>query len=288
MAMKTELLEVIREARGVLQMYRESGLDELPKDVSSMARTKKSAPPSQASAPAASAPHTQLAATKMAPAPKVPPRVEAAKVSPSSADFVPDDARLDNEPPSPDERKVKLAQLAESIQSCQNCPLGATRIQTVFARGNANCEVFFVGEGPGADEDEQGLPFVGKAGQLLDKMIAAMGMKPEDAYIANIVKCRPPNNRKPEPAEMTACIGYLHRQIAWVRPKVIVALGATAVEGLLGLTGITKLRGQFRLYRGEIPTMPTYHPSYLLRVPTMKRDAWEDLKQVMARLGHKA
>jgi DNA polymerase len=285
--MKTELLEVIREARGLLQIYRQSGVEGLPKEASLMSRSKKAAPVVHAAAPPSIEPETPRPARHFEPTVKAPAKAEAAKVSSSSEAFVPDDARLDVDAPSPEDRIVKLAQLAESIQSCQHCPLGATRIQTVFARGNPNCEVMFVGEGPGADEDEQGFPFVGKAGQLLDKMILAMGMKPEDAYIANIVKCRPPNNRKPEPAEMAACIGYLHRQIAWVRPKVIVALGATAVEGLLGLTGITKLRGQFRFYRGEIPTMPTYHPSYLLRVPTMKRDAWEDLKAVMARLGKK-
>jgi DNA polymerase len=143
----------------------------------------------------------------------------------------------------------------------------------------------FIGEGPGAEEDAQGLPFVGKSGQLLDKMITAMGFDPREIYVANIVKCRPPENRKPDPNEMATCIHYLHEQIAIVRPKVIVALGATAVEGLLKLTGISKLRGTWRLYKGEIPVMPTFHPAYLLRDPTKKRDTWEDLKLVMAKLG---
>ena len=142
----------------------------------------------------------------------------------------------------------------------------------------------FVGEAPGADEDEQGLAFVGRAGQLLTKMIAAMGFKREEVFIANILKCRPPDNRPPTPEEMAICIPYLKRQIAEVQPKVIVALGATAVLGLLNLTGISKLRGNWQTFEG-IDLMPTYHPSYLLRNPVMKKEAWSDLQVVLKRLG---
>jgi DNA polymerase len=132
------------------------------------------------------------------------------------------------------------------------------------------------------------VPFVGAAGQLLDRMIRAMGHEPEDVYIANIVKCRPPNNRKPEPEEMEVCIPYLHEQLELVAPKVIVALGATAVQGLLGTrVGITRLRGTWKLYRGRIPVMPTFHPAYLLRQAEKKRDVWSDLQQVMKRLEHR-
>jgi DNA polymerase len=151
----------------------------------------------------------------------------------------------------------------------------------------------FIGEAPGGDEDEQGEPFVGKAGQLLTKIIQAMGLRRADVYIGNILKCRPntpgpvAGNRKPTTDEMAACIPYLHEQIDLIRPKIIVALGATAVEGLLGKTiGITKLRGTWKTYRG-IPLMPTYHPAYLLRNQAMseKRKVWEDVLQVMDKLG---
>jgi DNA polymerase len=136
------------------------------------------------------------------------------------------------------------------------------------------------------DEDQQGEPFVGAAGQLLDKMIVAMGYRRDQVYICNIVKCRPPGNRKPEPAEMAACTPYLTAQLGIVKPRVIVALGATAVQGLIGTTeGITRLRGTWKLYKGTIPIMPTFHPAYLLRQPTAKRDVWKDLKEVMRFLG---
>jgi DNA polymerase len=151
----------------------------------------------------------------------------------------------------------------------------------------------FVGEAPGADEDAQGEPFVGKAGELLNRIIQTMGMQRGDVYIANILKCRPDTpdqrygNRKPAPEEMETCIPYLHEQIDLIRPKVLVALGATAVEGLLGQTqGITRMRGHWQTYRG-IPMMPTYHPSYLLRKQSNveKRKVWEDMLQVMEKLG---
>jgi DNA polymerase len=161
----------------------------------------------------------------------------------------------------------------------------------VFARGNPNASLCFVGEAPGADEDEQGLPFVGRAGQLLDRMIGAMGLVPErDVYVCNILKCRPPGNRRPEPEETATCIQYLHEQLALVQPRVIVALGNTAVAALLETKlGITKVRGTWKLYRGRTLVMPTYHPSYLLRPSGQqaeaKRQAWEDLQLVMKELG---
>ncbi len=183
------------------------------------------------------------------------------------------------------DRDARLGAMKIEVAACVKCALHAQRKQTVFARGNPAAELMFVGEGPGADEDAQGLPFVGAAGQLLDKMITAMGFDPSEVYIANVVKCRPPANRKPEPEELSSCVGYLHEQIALVRPKVLVGLGATAMEGLMNLTGIMRLRGTFRLYKGEIPIMPTFHPAYLLRKPEAKRDAWSDLQQVMTKLG---
>jgi uracil-DNA glycosylase family 4 len=184
-----------------------------------------------------------------------------------------------------------LQVIEEEVRGCRKCGLAATRTNTVFSRGNPESQLCFIGEAPGADEDAQGLPFVGRAGQLLDRMIAAMGLDPKkDVYICNIIKCRPPGNRRPEPNETEACIPYLHEQLDIVEPKVIVALGNTAVASLIGTKlGITKLRGQWKLYRGRIPIMPTYHPSYLLRPSPQqaeaKRQAWEDLQAVMKELG---
>jgi uracil-DNA glycosylase family 4 len=189
-------------------------------------------------------------------------------------------------PTSPDERRTRLALLAEEARSCTKCVLHERRKQAVFARGNPFAELCFVGEGPGADEDDQGEPFVGRAGQLLDRMIAAMGYGRDEVYICNIVKCRPPSNRKPMPEEMTACSPFVTQQLALIRPKVIVALGATAAEGLLGTTvGITRLRGTWKIYKGTIPVMPTFHPAYLLRNEGAKREVWSDLQEVMKRLG---
>jgi DNA polymerase len=185
---------------------------------------------------------------------------------------------------------VRLPVLAAEVAACTRCVLAETRKQTVFARGNFAATLCFVGEAPGADEDAEGLPFVGRAGQLLDRMITAMGLSPErDVYICNIIKCRPPGNRRPTPEETAACIPYLHEQLALIKPKVIVALGNTAVGTLLDTKlGITKLRGEWKLYRGKTLVMPTYHPSYLLRPSPQqgeaKRQAWDDLQTVMREL----
>ncbi len=189
------------------------------------------------------------------------------------------------------DRHVRLPQMAQEVAGCTKCGLSATRNKTVFSRGNPEAALMFIGEAPGADEDEQGLPFVGKAGQLLDRMIAAMGLDPErDVYICNIVKCRPPENRRPLPEEMSSCFPFVNEQIDLVAPKVIVAMGNTAVAAMLDTKlGITRLRGQWKLYRGRIPLMPTYHPSYLLRPSPQqleaKRQAWDDLQAVMKELG---
>lgn len=185
-----------------------------------------------------------------------------------------------------EERQRRLAVLEERVRPCTQCRLHEARKQTVFARGDGSSGVFFVGEGPGADEDAQGYPFVGKAGQLLDRMIAAMGLDREEVYVGNVVKCRPPRNRKPEPDEMAACKPYLTEQIELVDPKVLILLGAASVEGLLGFKGgITRLRGKWRLYDGRISVMPTFHPAYLLRNPAAKRDVWNDLQEVLRHLG---
>ena len=197
-------------------------------------------------------------------------------------------------PLSPEAKAAAFAELRERALACVKCShLAAARKNVVFGVGNINADLMFVGEAPGADEDEQAEPFVGKAGQLLTKIIETTGLKRSEVYIANILKCRPDTpgqtagNRKPTTEEMETCIPYLHEQIDLIRPKVIVALGGTAVEGLLGKTiGITKLRGTWKTYRG-IPLMPTYHPAYLLRNQALseKRRIWEDMLQVMEKLG---
>jgi DNA polymerase len=191
------------------------------------------------------------------------------------------------------DKSAALAALRRTVLACTKCGhLVAARTNVVFGVGNPDADVMFVGEAPGADEDLAGEPFVGKAGQLLTKIIQTMGFSREQVYIANILKCRPDTpgqaagNRKPTPSEMSTCIGYLEKQIDIIKPKVLVALGATAVEGLLGKTvGITRLRGNWQFYRG-IPLMPTYHPAYLLRNQSLseKRKVWEDLLKVMTKL----
>jgi DNA polymerase len=182
--------------------------------------------------------------------------------------------------------------LAAKVAVCQACPLGQGRRNPVFGEGDRQARLMFIGEGPGEEEDLQGRPFVGRAGQFLTKMIEAMGVTREQVYIANIVKCRPPGNREPQRDEALVCLAYLERQIALVKPEVIVTLGNVPLQWLLGQKGITRLRGQWHDWRG-IPLMPTYHPSYIIRLEGMerekdiKRDVWNDLKQVMARLGLK-
>ena len=178
-----------------------------------------------------------------------------------------------------------LEEIRADLGDCRRCKLWSTRTNLVFGEGNPRAELMFIGEGPGADEDASGRPFVGRAGQLLTKMIEAIDLKREDVYIANVVKSRPPGNRTPEADEVRACIPFLYRQIAAIKPKLIVALGNPAMQALLDTKqGITKMRGNFQDYprNPEIKVMPTFHPAYLLRSPDKKREAWEDLKKVRA------
>jgi len=193
----------------------------------------------------------------------------------------------------PQAKAAAFAALRERVAICVKCPhLASSRKHTVFGVGNPDAQLMFVGEAPGADEDEQGEPFVGRAGELLTKIIQATGLSRREVFIANILKCRPDTpgqsagNRKPTPGEMATCIPYLHEQIDLIRPRVLVALGGTAVEGLLGKTvGIMKLRGHWQTYR-DTPLMPTFHPAYLLRNQAMseKRKVWEDMLAVMEKL----
>lgn len=178
-----------------------------------------------------------------------------------------------------------LEDIRRDLGECQRCKLWTTRTKIVFGEGSAQAQLMFVGEAPGADEDASGRPFVGRAGQLLTKMIEAIDLKREDVYIANILKSRPPGNRNPEAEETRACIPFLYRQIATVRPRLIVTLGNPATQGLLETkTGISRLRGEFQNYPriAGIKVLPTFHPAYLLRSPDKKREAWEDMKKVRA------
>ncbi len=178
-----------------------------------------------------------------------------------------------------------LLAVRRDLGACSRCKLASGRTHLVFGVGDPRAELMFVGEGPGADEDLKGEPFVGKAGQLLTKMIEAMGYRREDVYIANVVKCRPPGNRNPEPDEIEACEPFLRAQIAAIAPKVVVALGKFAAQTLLrDTTPISRLRGGWREYEG-VRLMPTFHPAYLLRSPEEKKKAWGDLQLVMKELG---
>lgn len=185
-------------------------------------------------------------------------------------------------------KAAALQALRDEIGDCTRCPLAyAGRRKIVFADGDPNARLMFVGEGPGADEDEQGLPFVGKSGQLLNNMIVAMGLSREQVYIANVVKCRPPANRAPEPVEAKTCTPFLARQMDVVRPEIVVALGATAALYLLGVKqSLNSLRGRWHEVRG-VKAVVTYHPAFLLRDPRQKGEAWKDLQMVMAEMGLK-
>lgn len=244
-----------------------------------MARARAAPAPA---APPAAAPPAAPAARPMAPsapapAPERPLAARAPQPAPARSD-APLPGVVEGERPTLDEIRRQLG-------DCRRCKLCEGRKNIVFGSGNPRAELVFVGEGPGADEDVQGVPFVGAAGQLLTKMIEAMGFRRDDVYICNVVKCRPPNNRNPEPDEVAACEPFLRAQLKAVRPKAIVALGKFAAQTLLrDSTPITRMRGHWREYEG-IPLMPTFHPAYLLRQQAEKKKAWEDLQQVMKFFG---
>jgi uracil-DNA glycosylase len=176
---------------------------------------------------------------------------------------------------------LSLEEIRAEMGDCRRCKLYGGRTRLVFGDGDANARLMFVGEAPGADEDKQGVPFVGAAGQVLNNMLSKLGLRREEVYIANILKSRPPGNRDPEPDEIAACLPFLDKQIKAIRPRVIVILGRIAAHALLGTKEpITRLRGHWQKYHG-IRVMPTFHPSYLLRMPQERRKTWEDMQQVM-------
>jgi uracil-DNA glycosylase len=234
-----------------LKYYRELGVDGISKDASWRQRDGGRQATAGSTAPAA----------PIEPVPTVPVRVGIGRV-------------------------LALQEIRDEIGDCTRCKLHKGRTNIVFGIGDPHARLMFVGEGPGADEDVKGEPFVGRAGQLLTQIIKAMGLEREQVYIANVVKCRPPENRNPEPDEIEQCSPFLHAQIASVNPAVIVALGKFAAQTLLGVeTPISRMRGQFHQL-GSVAVMPTFHPSYLLRNPGAKREVWDDMKMVMARLAN--
>ncbi len=181
------------------------------------------------------------------------------------------------------DKDENISLLEEKVKQCKKCGLANTRKNVVFGSGNTNSRLMFIGEAPGYEEDVQGLPFVGDAGMLLTKIIEVMGLKRDDVYICNILKCRPPDNRDPLPGEISLCIDYLHKQIECVRPKIICGLGKFASQTLMNSkTPISDLRGKWHEYRG-ISFMPTYHPAYLLRNPQDKKLVWQDMKKILER-----
>ena len=197
-------------------------------------------------------------------------------VEPSAPNAAPDS--------EPVTESADLEGLAESLRNCARCRLSEKRKMVVFGEGSPDARVMFIGEGPGAEEDRTGRPFVGQAGQLLDRMIVAMGFQRGQIYIANVVKCRPPGNRDPKDDEIAACSEFLDRQIEFIRPDVIVALGRFAANRLTGMDKpLGALRGRWSHYKG-VPLLATYHPAYLLRTPADKRKVWSDLKLVLAKL----
>ncbi len=194
------------------------------------------------------------------------------------------DSREDTEPPASVPVAETLAEIQQELNDCQRCGLCRERTQVVFGVGNPQARLVLVGEAPGFQEDKKGEPFVGEAGQLLDRILFAMKLRREDVYICNVIKCRPPKNRDPEKAEITSCEAFLKRQLAAIAPEMILSLGRFATQTLLQSSApIGKLRGHWQSYEG-IPLMPTFHPAYLLRNPAGKYQVWEDVKQVMHRL----
>ena len=214
----------------------------------------------------------------LAPSPRSTPVAVAPAVAMTSGVPVPAATAATSAPPA----AATLQAVREELGDCTRCKLSGGRKNIVFGVGNPDADLVFVGEAPGADEDARGEPFVGAAGQLLDKMIGAMGYRREDVYICNVIKCRPPQNRNPEPDEVAACEPFLKKQLAALRPHMLVALGKFAAQSLCGeQTPITRLRGNVRRYEG-LQVMPTYHPAYLLRTPEAKREVWSDLQAVLA------
>ncbi|WP_337174734.1 uracil-DNA glycosylase family protein [Paludisphaera sp.] len=296
-----ELARLARQARGRLESLARAGAVALPKspELPAVSRPSPAIAPHDAE-PAAEPPSVERPRPAPVASPVVerprpaPPAVERPRPAapptpprPIAAPSLFGSTGFSTPPLDPAERPAALAVLREEVAGCVRCPdLAASRTQTVFADGAATARLMFIGEAPGADEDRAGVPFVGKAGQLLTDMITkGMGLRREDVFIANILKCRPPDNRDPMPAEVANCVGYLDRQIEIVRPEFICLLGKVAAGTLLNTAlSMGRLRGRWHRVHG-IPTVATYHPAYLLRTPAAKKEAWEDLQMLMRAMG---
>jgi DNA polymerase len=275
-----------------MDAIRRAGIEYLPRD--RIVALESAFANTGALAIAAPAPQTldpALIAANAEPGPPVVhPPIQVVEDSPAGGLFQTEPDLAPPTPPSPGQSKSDaLRILADEVAACTRCPeLVRNRSRTVFSDGDPGAEICFVGEAPGFDEDQQGVPFVGAAGQLLTRIIEACKLKRSDVYICNVLKCRPPGNRSPEWDEMSNCREHLERQIAIVRPRILVSLGKYAAAFLLDCkpdeVRITRVRGEWRSYRG-IPVKLTFHPSYLLRTPAAKREVWEDMKDVMRRIG---
>jgi uracil-DNA glycosylase family 4 len=302
---KTQIAELIADVKEQLLYAKELGIDaiaaELPESVNAVARERPAMPKvrPEANVPFAKppvkapAPTAKTRGSRIASLPSLkkrpPVEVQVPEVLPTDEMLTPAPAPV-TEPVAPmrlQHANDTIDYIRAEIGDCTRCPLHEGRIQIVHTTGNFQADLMFVGEAPGADEDEQGRPFVGRAGQLLTKIIESIGMSRDEVCIGNINRCRPPGNRKPEPNETAACRPFLLREIAVVKPRVIVVLGATAAHNLLQVkTPITKLRGEFHDYFG-VKVMPTFHPAYLLRDPHKKREVWDDMKKVRDLLNNK-
>jgi DNA polymerase len=283
---------VIRQVRQRLEALQRAGVGAFPRPAIrgvSVAAAEQTAPAREMTAVEAAVIEAVPAPDEVSPPePAKPPRPAPVLAAPLMGSLF-EESGFDAPPVPAEERPAVLAAAAAEVAACQRCPhLASTRTQTVFGCGTPTARLMFIGEAPGADEDRLGQPFVGKAGQLLTDMITkGMGLRREDVFIANILKCRPPENRTPTPEEAANCSSYLEHQIAVIRPEFLCLLGKTAVVGVLGVdpsTSMGRLRGRWHCYRG-IKTLATYHPSYLLRNPPAKKDAWEDLQLLMKEMG---
>jgi uracil-DNA glycosylase len=263
------------EDLGITLFYRDRAPGEQPADVEPVLQTAPESKPQVSEVVSLAKQKADL----LAAAKVVTPPVIAPVVAPSGASLFDAVNKVQND---------TLPKIVEDIGDCTRCKLHKGRHKIVFGDGSPKADLVFIGEGPGADEDAQGLPFVGRAGKLLTQMIEAMGLQRKDVYICNVVKCRPPQNRAPEPDEVETCSPYLIRQIDVINPRVLVCLGAVAAKTLLETNrGITQFRGQWLEWRGR-KLMATYHPAYLLRNPNAKGEVWKDLQKVMAELGLQA
>ena len=311
--------DLIANLRQLIELDRGFGVEFVPQPVSTAAAARAPAP-TRASPPTGPIPGpreaTPVTAAARPTSPTAPPPASGSAAMPSASVPIPPAPRaptpapvevitpavrapVQTATPVPDPERWtppadllsvppadSLARIAAEVATCRRCGLCATRTTTVPGEGSPAPELLFIGEGPGADEDKTGRPFVGEAGQLLDKMIAAMGLARRDVFIANVVKCRPPGNRTPEPLEVASCLPYLQAQIAVLKPRIICTLGNVPLKALFGddVPGITRSRGQRMTWQG-ISVIPTFHPSYLLRNPAAKKPCWEDLQAVLKELG---